>query len=90
LSLDEISRGLASDAITRRRALAVLAATAVGAMIPFGRAEAACRHKGHPCEGSQQCCGDLVCRRPGPGEAKRCRKPNGGGGGGGDDGEDPG
>jgi len=85
LSLDEISRGLASDAITRRRALAVLAATAVGALIPFGRAEAACRHKGHPCEGSQQCCGDLVCRSRGPGEAKRCRRRRSGDGDNGDD-----
>jgi hypothetical protein len=89
LSLDEISRGLASDAITRRRALAVLAATAVGALIPFGRAEAVCAHRGHPCEGNQDCCGDLVCRRPGPGEAKRCRRPrNGGGDNGGDNGGD--
>jgi hypothetical protein len=85
LSLDEISRGLANDTVTRRRALAVLAATAVGALLPFGRAEAACRRRGHPSEGSQQWCGDLVCRRRGPGEAKRCRKPSGGGGGGGDD-----
>jgi|SRR5688500_394957 hypothetical protein len=86
LSLDELARGLASDTITRRRALAVLAATAVGAVIPFARVEAQCRRRGHPCEGNQDCCGDLVCRRPGPGEARRCRRPrNGGGDNGGDD-----
>jgi hypothetical protein len=88
LSLDELSRGLANDTITRRRALAVLAATAVGALIPFARVEAqgGCARRGHPCEGNQDCCGDLVCRRPGPGEARRCRRPrNGGGDNGGDD-----
>jgi hypothetical protein len=76
MSLDELSRGLANDTITRRRALAVLAATAVGALIPFARVEAQgrCARKGHPCEGNQDCCGELVCRRPGPGEAKRCRR----------------
>jgi len=74
LSLDELSRGLANDTITRRRALAVVAATVVGALIPFSRAEARCAHKGHPCEGNQDCCGELVCRRPGPGQAKRCKR----------------
>jgi hypothetical protein len=76
LSLDEISRGLANETVTRRRALAVLAATAVGALIPFARVEAqgGCARKGHPCEGNQDCCGDLVCRSPGPGEAKRCKR----------------
>ena len=74
LSLDELSRGLANDTITRRRALAVLAATAVGALIPFSRAQAVCAGRGHPCEGNQDCCGELVCRSRGPGEAKRCRR----------------
>jgi hypothetical protein len=74
LSLDEISRGLANETLPRRRALAVLAATAVGALIPFGRAEAVCAGRGHPCEGNQDCCGRLVCRSRGPGEAKRCRR----------------
>ena len=74
LSLDEISRGLANETVTRRRALAVLAATAVGALIPFGRAQAVCAGRGHPCEGNQDCCGELVCRSRGPGEAKRCRR----------------
>jgi hypothetical protein len=86
LSLDELSRGLANDTITRRRALAVLAATAVGALIPFARVEAqpGCRHRGHPCEGDQDCCGDLVCRGN---PDRRCRRPRNGGGdnGGGDD-----
>jgi ferric-dicitrate binding protein FerR (iron transport regulator) len=66
LSLDEISRGLANDTITRRRALAVLAATAVGAMIPFARVEAqpGCRRRGHPCTGvGNRCCRNLECRR---------------------------
>lgn len=31
-----------------------------------------CRPAGHPCEGSQQCCGDLACEVTGPGNAKRC------------------
>jgi hypothetical protein len=74
LSLDDISRGLANDTITRRRALALLAATVVGALIPFSRAEAACARRGHPCEGNQDCCGELVCRSAGPGEAKRCKR----------------
>lgn len=76
LSLDELARGLANDTITRRRALAVLAATAVGALIPFARVEAQgrCARRGHPCEGNQDCCGELVCRSRGPGEAKRCRR----------------
>ena len=67
MSLDELSRGLANDTITRRRALAVLAATAVGALVPFARVEAQgrCARKGHPCEGNQDCCGDLVCRSRG-------------------------
>jgi hypothetical protein len=85
LALDEISRGLANDTITRRRALAVLAATVVGAMIPFARAEAACARRGHPCEGNQDCCGELVCRSRGPGEAKRCRRRRSGDGDNGDD-----
>ena len=74
MSLDELSRGLANETVTRRRALAVLAATVVGAMIPFSRAEAVCAHRGHPCEGNQDCCGELVCRSRGPGEAKRCKR----------------
>ena len=77
MSLDEISRGLASDAITRRRALAVLAATAVGALIPFGRAEARCGRGGHPCEGNQDCCRNFRCSNRGPGTAKRCRRVEG-------------
>jgi hypothetical protein len=86
VSMDELSHSLASGKVTRRRALAVLAASVVGAMVPFARAEAACARRGHPCEGNQDCCGDLVCRRPGPGEARRCRRPrNGGGDNGGDD-----
>jgi hypothetical protein len=66
LFLDELSRGLASDTITRRRALAVLAATAVGAMIPFARVEAqpGCRRRNHPCTGEgNRCCPNLRCRR---------------------------
>ena len=80
MSLDELSRGLANDTITRRRALAVLAASVVGAMIPFARGEAqpGCRHRGHPCEGDQDCCGDLVCRGN---PDRRCRRPRNGGGG---------
>ena len=66
LSLDEISRGLANDTITRRRALAVLGATVVGALIPFARVEAqpGCRKRGHPCTGEgNRCCRNLECRR---------------------------
>jgi hypothetical protein len=74
LSLDELSRGLANDTITRRRALAVVAASVVGAMIPFARAEAACGRGGHPCEGNQDCCPNFVCSNRGPGTAKRCRR----------------
>ena len=77
MSLDEISRGLASDAITRRRALAVLAATAVGALIPFARVEAqpGCRHRGHPCTGvGNRCCENLRCR------GGVCRRRRNGGG----------
>jgi hypothetical protein len=40
LSLEEISRGLANETVTRRRALVVLAASVVGALIPFARVEA--------------------------------------------------
>jgi hypothetical protein len=32
----------------------------------------ACRGEGHPCEGNQQCCDDLVCIVSGPGNAERC------------------
>jgi hypothetical protein len=32
----------------------------------------ACRGEGHPCEGNQQCCEDLVCIVSGPGQAERC------------------
>jgi hypothetical protein len=89
VSIDDLAHGLASGKVTRRQALAVLAATAVGALIPFARVEAqgGCARRGHPCEGNQDCCGDLVCRRPGPGEARRCRRRRNGGGdnGGGDD-----
>lgn len=31
-----------------------------------------CRREGHPCEGNQRCCDDLVCMVSGPGEAERC------------------
>jgi len=91
LSLDDLSRGLANDTVTRRRALAILCATAVGALIPFARVEAqpGCRRAGHPCQGNQHCCGDLVCRRSGPGNAKRCKHKNGNGNGGNGDGDDP-
>ncbi len=88
MSLDELSRGLANDTITRRRALAVLAATAVGALIPFARVEAqgGCAGRGHPCEGNQDCCGDLVCR----GNPRVCRRRRNGDGdnGDGDNGDD--
>ena len=51
-------------------------AKAVGALIPFARVEAqgGCARRGHPCEGNQDCCGELVCRSRGPGEAKRCKR----------------
>jgi hypothetical protein len=92
MALDQLSRELANGTVTRRQALAVLAATAVGALIPFARLEAqgGCARRGHPCEGNQDCCGDLVCRRPGPGEARRCRRPRNGDGdnGDGDNGDD--
>jgi hypothetical protein len=87
MALDQLSRDSANGTVTRRQALAVLAATAVGALIPFARVEAqgGCAGRNHPCEGNQDCCGDLVCRRPGPGEARRCRRPRNGGGDNGDD-----
>ncbi len=31
-----------------------------------------CREAGHPCEGNQRCCEDLVCIVSGPGNAERC------------------
>jgi hypothetical protein len=74
MALDQLSRDLANGTVTRRQALAVLAATAVGALIPFSRAEAVCARRGHPCEGNQDCCGRLVCSNRGPGTAKRCRR----------------
>jgi hypothetical protein len=76
MALDQLSRDLANGTVTRRQALAVLAATAVGALIPFARVEAQglCARRGHPCEGNQDCCGELVCRSRGPGEAKRCKR----------------
>jgi hypothetical protein len=92
MALDQLSRDLANGTVTRRQALAVLAATAVGALIPFARVEAqgGCTRRGDPCEGvgNRNCCGDLVCRRPGPGEARRCMRPRNGGDNGGGDGED--
>jgi Ion channel inhibitory toxin len=76
MALDQLSRDLANGTVTRRQALAVLAATAVGALIPFARVEAQgeCARRGHPCEGNQDCCGRLVCSRRGQGTAKRCRR----------------
>jgi hypothetical protein len=87
MALDQLSRDLANGTVTRRQALAVLAATAVGALIPFARAEAVnpCGRGGHPCEGNQDCCPNFVCRRRGPGEAMRCRRRRNGDG---DDGDD--
>jgi hypothetical protein len=66
MALDQLSRDLANGTVTRRQALAVLAATAVGALIPFARVEAqpGCRHRGHPCTGvGNRCCRNLECRR---------------------------
>jgi hypothetical protein len=84
MALDQLSRDLANGSVTRRQALAVLAATAVGALIPFARVEAqgGCRRRGHPCEGNQDCCGDLVCRGN---PDRRCRRRRNGGGDNGDD-----
>jgi hypothetical protein len=65
VSIDDLAHGLASGKVTRRQALAVLAATAVGAVIPFARAEAqpGCRRRGHPCTGvGNRCCRNLECR----------------------------
>jgi hypothetical protein len=80
VSIDDLARGLASEKVTRRRALAVLAAAVVGSTIPFARAEAqtGCRRRGEPCGGetqTQRCCGDLVCRRRGPGNNRICVRP---------------
>jgi hypothetical protein len=80
MALDQLSRDLANGTVTRRQALAVLAATAVGALIPFARVEAqtGCRRRGEPCGGETQtarCCGDLVCRRRGSGNNRICVRP---------------
>jgi hypothetical protein len=32
----------------------------------------ACREAGHPCEGNQKCCENLICVTSGPGQAERC------------------
>ena len=78
MDFDELAQGLANRTVTRRRALAVLAASAAGALFPFARAaegQPGCRRIGHPCEGNQECCPGLVCRVTGPGNAERCAKP---------------
>jgi hypothetical protein len=72
---DALAKGLAS-ARSRRGVVKGLGAALLGAagLARFGGAEAkpACRGAGHPCEGNQTCCGDLVCVASGPGAAKRC------------------
>jgi hypothetical protein len=46
----------------------------LAALAVRGRAGAApsCREAGHPCEGDQTCCDQLVCVVSGPGNARRC------------------
>ena len=43
-----------------------------GSATPVPPGNSACRSDGHPCEGNQACCDELVCVAPGPGAAKRC------------------
>jgi hypothetical protein len=76
-SFDEVTRGMASGKISRRRALKLFAATALASVLParLAAAQPGCRKEGHPCEGNQECCPGLVCRVTGPGNAKRYAKP---------------
>lgn len=61
----------------RRAFFGLSAATALAAFgeMRAARAGATCRGEGHPCQGNQKCCGDLVCvAGSGSGAAKRCAK----------------
>ena len=79
-AFDDLARGLATGRVTRRRALQVFAAAAAGGVLSLmgireASAQPGCRGEGHPCEGNQECCPDLVCRVTGPGNATRCARP---------------
>jgi hypothetical protein len=91
-SFDRVARDFAHPG-SRRSALRVLAGAAGGGLLALaglggaGRASLtgvgvataakSCRGAGHPCEGNQTCCDDLVCVVSGPGKAKRCTCPSG-------------
>jgi hypothetical protein len=61
MSLDEISRGLASGTISRRRALALLGAGAAATVFPFARTAGA-TVVGDPCEKDTDCPKDCECK----------------------------
>jgi hypothetical protein len=56
----------------RTKHLAVAALVLLLAYPGLAYGAPACRNAGHPCEGNQRCCDDLVCAVTGPGAAKRC------------------
>jgi len=79
---DAWTRGVGNGASRRRvlRALlggALAAPLALALALGSGRsgAQPGCRQAGNPCEGNQDCCAGLVCRRSGPGSAARCTRP---------------
>jgi hypothetical protein len=89
INLDQLSSGLASGTITRRRALAAIGAGALGALLPWAsRAESGPQCKttsgphGHPCGSpGNVCCPGWECKGddpgetpPGPGSTPRCVK----------------
>jgi hypothetical protein len=69
---DEVAHNLATGRISRGRALRVLAATALGAVLGgtgtlagAGPAEAACARVGRRCRKSRDCCSGARCTRSG-------------------------
>jgi hypothetical protein len=77
-SFDELARGLATDTISRGRALRMLGAALVGgafASIP-GAAWAACRPLLHKCTGNFQCCSRNCIKNP-QGNGRICGCPTG-------------
>jgi hypothetical protein len=67
---------------SRRRINRILAWLFGGGLIVLpligGQSRAArsgCRGEGNPCEGNQQCCAGLACLVTGPGNTRRCARP---------------
>ena len=61
MSLDELSRGLANGTLSRRRALALLGASAAAAVFPFARTAGA-TGVGDPCDTDKECPKDCECK----------------------------